>query len=135
VGHQRSLGEVLTASKRVAGHTGNVVPVDEEWLLEHGVSGWAGPESLPLWIPRSSNFDIFSRRLATRAMESGLSLRPLEDTLEATLEFERDRGVHRERRAGLSPDNERALLAQWSAIAEKSHRRTAEPLGKGGTAR
>jgi 2'-hydroxyisoflavone reductase len=124
VGEQRTLGEVIAASQKVSGHKGNLVPVDEDWLLEHGVSGWAGPESLPLWIPRASGFDLFSRRSAARAIGNGLSLRPLQDTLEATLEFERRTGVRRERRAGLSQDNEYSLLTEWftTRVAESRTR-------------
>jgi len=113
VGEQRRLGDVIALAQEVAGHQGSLIPVDEDWLLDHGVSGWAGPESLPLWIPRVENFGLFSRRSAARAVGHGLSLRPIHETLEATLEFERRAGIDRKRRAGLSPENEKALLSEW----------------------
>jgi hypothetical protein len=113
VGEQRLLGDVLALAQEVAGHQGSLIPVDEDWLLDHGVSGWSGPESLPLWIPQIENFDLFSRRSAARAVGKGLSLRPIRETLEATLEFERRADIGRERRAGLSPENEHALLTEW----------------------
>ncbi len=115
VGEQRTLGDVIATAQEVAEHRGTLVPADEDWLLDHGVSGWSGAESLPLWIPRISGFDIFAQRSAARALSNGLSLRPTQETLAATLDFERLSGVGRDRRAGLSPDNEQALLSEWLA--------------------
>ncbi|MGO4433853.1 epimerase, partial [Paenarthrobacter sp. RAF9] len=45
--------------------------------------------------------------------DAGMRLRPWQETLAATLEDERGRGLDRERKAGLSRDAERRLVALW----------------------
>ncbi len=37
---------------QTAGHTGDLVEADDDWLAAHDVAHWAGPRSLPLWLPR-----------------------------------------------------------------------------------
>jgi nucleoside-diphosphate-sugar epimerase len=51
IGDVRPLGDVLSAVRDAAGHTGGTVAGDEDWLVARGVEYWAGPRSLPLWLP------------------------------------------------------------------------------------
>ena len=51
VGDPIGLAEVLRLAREVAGHTGALVPGSDEWLEAHDVAYWAGPRSLPLWLP------------------------------------------------------------------------------------
>jgi hypothetical protein len=48
------------------------------------------------------------------ARSAGLRFRPLAESVQAALRWERERGVGRDRRAGLSPGRERELLARLS---------------------
>ena len=114
LGAQHTLAEVLSLCQSAAGHRGEMIPIDEDWLLEHDVAPWSGEGSLPLWIPRSMGYDVFAQRTSDRALARGLSLRPLEELISATLEFERHAGIDRHRRAGLSPEREKWLLEKWS---------------------
>jgi nucleoside-diphosphate-sugar epimerase len=82
-----------------------------EWLHAQGVQYWAGPDSLPLWLP--PGYEGHARRSNRAARQRGLSLRPWQETLLATLEDERQRGLVRERRAGLGRATERRLVALW----------------------
>lgn len=91
----------------------DVVPVDEQWLVEQGIEYWAGPDSLPLWLP--ADHDGFQSRTNRAARERGMVLRPWQETLAATLEDERRKGLNRERKAGLSRDTEQRLVALWRA--------------------
>lgn len=115
LGEQLLLSDVLSRAQRVAGHHGALIALDEGWLLEHGVAPWSGHDSLPLWIPRSMGFEVFAKRSSARAGALGLTCRPIEETLSATLAFEQDAGLDRERRAGLSRERETELLVEWSA--------------------
>jgi nucleoside-diphosphate-sugar epimerase len=104
------LEEHLATARRVAGHEGPVVAASPEWLAAQGVQEWAGERSLPLWI-NTPGWEGFGARDSSRARASGLSPRPLEETLADTLAWEMRAGPGRSRRAGLSPADERALLA------------------------
>ncbi len=108
------LHEVLTASRRVAGFDGPVELVPSSWLLRHGVAEYMGPRSLPLWIVDPA-WRGFSARDASAARAAGLTSRPLEELVGAALRWERERGLDRDRSAGLSPAEEAELLRARAA--------------------
>ena len=49
-------------------------------------------------------------RSNTAATASGLTTRPLRDTADDSLRWEVELGLHRARKAGLSPERERSLV-------------------------
>lgn len=51
VGESHAFDNFLSEVSDVAGFTGELVTIDDAWLLEHDVHYWAGPRSLPLWLP------------------------------------------------------------------------------------
>ncbi|WP_232083498.1 NAD-dependent epimerase/dehydratase family protein [Arthrobacter sp. SO5] len=110
VGSERDFSTVLLAAAEVAGHTGEFISADDNWLIERNVSYWAGPRSLPLWLPR--NDSAFAQRSRTRFLAAGGTERNLKQTLEDVLADERTRGLNRERRSGLNRDEETLLLAE-----------------------
>jgi nucleoside-diphosphate-sugar epimerase len=114
VGERFPLDEVLAAAREVAGHTGDVVVAPGRWLTKRGVTGWAGPRSLPLWLPEPE-YAGFGARDDARATRLGLKRRPLRETLLDVLDDERGRGLDRERRAGLRRSEELELLAELGA--------------------
>lgn len=103
------LAEHLETARSVAGHTGPLVTVSSQWLVEHGVEEWSGDRSLPLWL-HSEGWEAFAARDASAARTAGLLLRPLAQTLADTLAWELRAGPGRPRRAGLSPADERELI-------------------------
>jgi 2'-hydroxyisoflavone reductase len=110
VGDTVDFARFLELAREAAGHTGAVVAARDEWLEAHEVAYWAGPRSLPLWLPKDVP-GFWTRSNAAYRLLGG-QLRPLRETLRRTLEDERDRGLDRERRAGLTRDDEVALLAR-----------------------
>ncbi|MDQ0756155.1 NAD-dependent epimerase/dehydratase family protein [Arthrobacter sp. B3I4] len=113
VGEPVPFADYLEESRQVAGAAAEVVPVPANWLVAHGVNYWAGPESLPLWLP--PDHEGFATRRNAAALSAGLRLRPWQETLQDTLADERRRGLGRGRKAGLSPDTERRLLQEFRA--------------------
>jgi 2'-hydroxyisoflavone reductase len=109
LGDEVQFGHYLDAARQVAGYGGAVVPAPVDWLAEQGVAYWAGADSLPLWLP--PGHDGFMARSNTAAREAGLQLRPWQETLADTLADERDRGLDRPRKAGLTPETEARLVA------------------------
>ncbi|MGG1910158.1 hypothetical protein AB1285_24965 [Microbacterium sp. NRRL B-14842] len=108
IGDVRDLEDVLRTVRAATGHAGSVVVGTEERLVAEGVAYWAGPRSLPLWLP--PDMRGFMTRSNARYRRSGGPLRPLDETVEHVVADERERGVDRERRAGLTRTEERALL-------------------------
>ena len=101
------LGEHLAVARATAGHTGEVVWADPDWLREHDVHEWMGPRSLPLWLPDDS-LALGSLR-GDKAYAAGLAPRPLEGTLADTTTWRRQ-DPNRPWRSGLTDDEERELL-------------------------
>lgn len=111
VGPSYPLADVLAQVRDAAAHRGEVVHVPGEWLARHGVAHWAGPRSLPLWLP--ADVPGFATRDGSAYRAAGGGIRPLADTIERTLADERSRGLARSRSAGMERAEELALIAEF----------------------
>ncbi len=111
VGDAVAFDAFIEASRRVGGHEGEVCFIDWSWLEERGINQWAGPESMACFV---ADLDMtgWGRVNGAKALRHGLKLRPLEQTLADTLVDERQRGLDRPRRAGLSRERELQLLRE-----------------------
>ena len=111
VGDPAPFDEVVQLCRRAAEHHGTTVPIPTEFLVDHGAHYWAGPDSLPLWLPAQDvGFGCRSNRAARAA---GMRLRPLAETVRRSLQDERRRGLDRERKSGLAARTEERLLNEW----------------------
>ena len=108
-GETTSLSKFLAIARTVAGHHGTLVSAGTDWLLAHGVQEWMGERSLPLWLA-DPEWAGLSANDSSKARRAGLSTRHREDTLSDTLTWEQSRESNTARRAGLSDQDERALL-------------------------
>jgi 2'-hydroxyisoflavone reductase len=75
-----------------------------------------GPSSLPLWLPDPvyagyGDWDV------SASLADGLTIRPIEQTAADALAWERQLGLDRQRKAGITADEEMSLLSEWSALA------------------
>jgi 2'-hydroxyisoflavone reductase len=100
----------------VIGERPRLTWVPQEFLLEHGVTPWAGHESLGFWVP-SPDYDGMSGRPEGPAVAAGLRPSPLEATVRR---WWRANAADPSLRAGMSRVKEGEVLAAW-------HGRPADP--------
>lgn len=110
--------EMVSGCKAVVSTPVEFVPVDEKWLLEHGVAPWMG---LPLWLPEDPEFAGAGTISRAKAVAAGCTFRPLADTARDTLEWWRKKNAgpyewgKNPRQPGLSLAREADLLKQYAA--------------------
>jgi len=106
-------GDVLAACMRVAAQRGappaTLRWVDDATLVARGVGPWM---EMPLWIPETeADMAGLMRSDNAKARAAGLTFRPLEETIEATLDWDAKRSTDAPRVAGLAAAKEAEILA------------------------
>lgn len=96
----------------VTGVRPHLIAPGDSWLQAADVEAWAGPESLPLWLPQDE-YAGHASRAAGAAKSAGLTARSLRDSVSDALRWERECGLGRPRQAGLSAEREADLLRRW----------------------
>jgi len=116
VGPVVPFAEWVELARSTAGHQGPVIAAPAQWLLDHGVKQYMGPESLPMWIIDSSHAG-WSARSGAAAGYAGLTHRPRAKVQQDILEWETTQGLDRARSCGLSPAREHELLTALGAVS------------------
>jgi len=88
----------------------DLVWVEEQFLIDRHVNNWS---KLPFWLPSNSNMIGLFNIDCRKAQDSGLSYRPLSETISDTLNWD-DQRMDRTMRVGLSHEEEGNLLNQVS---------------------
>ena len=109
-GGAATLGGLLEMSRAISGSDARFVWADEAFLQANEVQPWS---QLPLWIGNGPEYAGFSRYDCSRAIAAGLTFRPIEETVAATLEWAATRPADHTWRAGLSAEREMELLVKW----------------------
>jgi 2'-hydroxyisoflavone reductase len=103
-----NMGTFLDACAKVADTKPEFAWVDEALLAANEVKPWT---ELPLWLPQSDAAHAgFMKVSITKALASGLTIRPVADTIRDTLEWLKTRPEDYAWKAGLAPEREKALL-------------------------
>jgi 2'-hydroxyisoflavone reductase len=103
-----SMELLLESIRKIVNPDARLVWVDAQFLVDRKVEEWM---ELPLWIVDPDMISL-EQVDASRAVAAGLTFRPLEDTIRTTLS---DAALTDA--AGMKPEREAELLAEWSALA------------------
>jgi 2'-hydroxyisoflavone reductase len=98
--------DVLETARESTGSNATFVWVSDDFLGEHEVGEWM---ELPLWL-RDPEWVGMHMADVTKALDAGLTFRPLEETIRETLELAEPTDD-----AGLAPEREAELLRAWKA--------------------
>lgn len=112
-----AIADVLETSRTVAASDARFTYVTDAFLEEQEVGAWV---ELPLWLPSTPDVRGLLDASNARARATGLTLRPLAETIADTLAEYRGRPPERTLRAGLSAEREAELLARWSRERDAS---------------
>jgi 2'-hydroxyisoflavone reductase len=112
-----AFGDLLDACARVAARRGAPAAtlrwVDDAFLEANEVGPWM---ELPLWLPeKPDEFGGFMQANCAKAIAAGLTFRPLEATIDATLDWDGARPAVTPRVAGLAAEKEAKLLSALPA--------------------
>jgi 2'-hydroxyisoflavone reductase len=113
---QITFGGMLAAAAENAGTEPAVTWVDDDWLVEQGVTPWS---ELPLWLPPKVMAYPWDQDTGP-AEQAGLRTRPVAESARDTLAWLRSQQADGETnpitgKAGLDPARETELLAAWHA--------------------
>lgn len=105
--YELTLGRLLEASKQVSNSDATFKWATVEFLNQNNVQPWS---DMPVWVPDTEEDAGFSRVDVSKAINSGLTFRPLEETVRDTLDWANTRSPDHEWRAGLKAEREEELL-------------------------
>lgn len=104
-----TMGELLEAAKDVSGSDATFAWASDEFLTRQGVGAWM---EAPLWAPEAEAPGLGTVN-CQKAFASGLTFRPLAETIRDTLAWRATQPADKEWPAGLKPEREAELLAAW----------------------
>jgi 2'-hydroxyisoflavone reductase len=96
--------ELVDACLRMDGAKATPVWIDSDFLAAQGVGQWM---ELPLWLHDEDVLGMM-RADVKRALDAGLTFRPLDDVVLGTLELAETTAA-----AGMTPERERAVIEAW----------------------
>lgn len=106
-GHPITLNTFFETCKRVSGSNANFKWAPVDFLSENKVEPWS---DMPAWVPDTGDGVGFARVDITKAIQAGLTITLLADTIRETLKWEFERPDGHEWKAGLTPERETELL-------------------------
>ncbi len=101
-----SFEQLLQTCQKVSSSDCNFTWVSEDFLIKHQVQDWT---EIPLWLSYQRNKPGFLNINIDKAVQAGLTFRPLDETIRAILEEDRVSGCKK----GLNSEKEKTLLSLW----------------------
>jgi 2'-hydroxyisoflavone reductase len=109
-----TVAEMLYGIKAVTTSDAHFIWVDADFLDAQKVAPWG---DMPVWVPPRGDEAGFTRMSIKRALEKGLTFRPLAVTARDTLDWFKQLPAERQAKlgAGIAPQRETEVLAAWRA--------------------
>ena len=105
-----TMQQFLDECQTVSGSGATLTWLDEAFLLQEQVQPWS---QLPLWLPDDPATAGFQAINTSKARATGLTSRPLAETIRATLTWDATRPADIKHEAGLTREEEAGLLHLW----------------------
>jgi 2'-hydroxyisoflavone reductase len=106
------IGSLFDSCQQVSGADSRLTWADEQFLLDQGVKPWI---ELPLWMPENDGEMAGMQRVSIRkALNAGLTFRPLADTVRDTLAWASTRPDDHKWSAGITREREAELLKLYA---------------------
>ncbi|MEM1423022.1 MAG: NAD-dependent epimerase/dehydratase family protein [Planctomycetota bacterium] len=109
----------LETCERVGGSDAEFVWAPAAFLTENGVGPWM---QMPCWLPGEGPYAGFASRNTDKALGAGLTIRPLAETVEDTLQWfdglPEERRDALSQRAGIPAEREAEVLGKLAALSE-----------------
>lgn len=114
-----TMGGMLDGIKTAINPQAKFTWVDADFLAAQKVAPWS---DMPVWVPPRGEEGGFTTISIRRALDKGLTFRPLSDTARATLDWFKKQPAERQAklRAGITKEREAEVLAAWHAAKKKS---------------
>ncbi|HEY6046880.1 MAG TPA: NAD-dependent epimerase/dehydratase family protein [Pyrinomonadaceae bacterium] len=108
------IGEMLNGIKKATKSDAQFTWVDADFLAAQKVRAWS---DMPVWVPPRGDEGGFATISIKRALDKGLTFRPLADTTQATLDWFRKQSANRQSKlgSGITAEREKEVLAAWHA--------------------
>jgi len=105
--------QFLRECQKVSDSHSTLTWIDEEFLNDHQIQDWV---ELPLWLSSKRNMPGFQNVSIEKALQSGLTFRPLAETIQIILD--QDNATIDQKQSSLDPEKERALLNMWKKLSQ-----------------
>lgn len=114
-----SMKEMLTGIAAAIHTDPKLVWISADFLESQKVEAWS---DMPVWVPARGDSAGFAKRDIHKAVNAGLTFRPLSTTASDTLAWFKQQPADRQAhlRAGLTPEREAEVLSKWKGAAGKS---------------
>jgi 2'-hydroxyisoflavone reductase len=100
----------------VSGSDATFIWAPADFLAEHGVGPWM---QMPCWLPAEGEYAGFGSRNVDKAVAAGLAFRPIDETIEDTLQWydslDEEARARLHQRAGIPEQKETEVLEAWHA--------------------
>ena len=110
------MGDFLDACVAVTDKDTQLEWVPADFLAQHELQSW---QQIQMWADSESPLSGSLTWSADKSLEAGLSIRPVEETIRATLDWFRSLPEERQAalRSGIPADKEAEVLAAWAAAS------------------